>query len=172
MAKAARNILMRGIRGSLGNFVFRQMRDGSTWISVTPDFRHRKFSKGQKDHQSRFKEAAAYARHASKIHPIYSKLTKGTTKNAYNIALSDWFNPPVVHHIERKDGWIRVDASDNVMVTKVLVNILDEEGKVLEKGEAVRKNPKTKWWEYATHTEGQIMAEAWDLAGNRHKLVL
>jgi len=65
-----------------------------------------------------------------------------------------------------------VDASDNVMVTKVLVNILDEEGKVLEKGEAVRKNPKTKWWEYATHTEGQIMAEAWDLAGNRHKLVL
>src|SRR5688572_20199556 len=80
MAKAARNILVRGIRGSLGNFVFRQMRDGSTWISVTPDFRHRKFSKEQKDHQSRFKEAAAYARHASKIHPIYSKLTKGTTK--------------------------------------------------------------------------------------------
>jgi hypothetical protein len=172
MAKAARNILVRGIRGSLGNFVFRQMRDGSTWISVTPDFSRRKFSKGQKDHQSRFKEAAAYARHASKIHPIYAELTKGTTKNAYNIALSDWFNPPVVHRIERKAGRIRVEASDNVMVTKVLVNILDEEGKVLEKGEALHKNPKTKWWEYATDTDGQIVAEAWDLAGNRSKLVL
>ena len=58
--------------------------------------------------------------------------------SAYNFALSDWFNPPVIHAIERRDGRIRVEASDNVMVTRVQVTILDEEGKVVEKGKAVK----------------------------------
>jgi len=53
-------------------------------------------------------------------------LAAGTVKSPYNWALSDWFNPPVIHIIEQKDNVIRVEVSDNVMV-----------------------------------------AEAWDLAGNR-----
>ena len=85
--------------------VFRQMPDGSTWVSGTPDFSQRKFSKGQKNHQRRFKEAAAYARDAAKTQPVYAELAKGTVKNAYNIALSDWFNPPVVRAAHRAAGW-------------------------------------------------------------------
>jgi hypothetical protein len=170
MAKAGKNIFVRGMSGKLGNFVFRQMKDGSTWISATPDFSRRKFSQGQKEHQSRFQVAAAYARKAAKTYPIYAELTKGTTKTAYNIALSDWFNPPVVHRIERRDGRIRVEASDNVMVTKVQVTISDEDGKTLEKGDGIRR--EGDWWEYVSNTQGSILAEAWDLAGNVAKLVL
>ena len=104
MAKVANNVLARGLSGAIGNAVFRQMPDGSTWVSAIPDFSHRKFSKGQKKHQSRFKEAAAYARSAAKKYPIYAELTKGTTKNAYNVALSDWFNPPVISAPSAKPG--------------------------------------------------------------------
>jgi hypothetical protein len=168
MAKVRSNPAIRGISGKIGDLVFRQMPDGETYVSRTPNFDNRKFSKGQKDHQSRFREAVAYARDAAKSQPIYAKLAAGTIMSAYNFALSDWFNPPVIHAIERRDGRIRVEASDNVMVTRVQVTVLDDEGKVVEKGEAVKVDPSTHsgWWKYVTNVNGKVIAEAWDLAGN------
>jgi hypothetical protein len=170
MAKVEKNIAMRGMAGKIGDLVFRQMRDGSTRVSAAPSFRGRKFSKGQKSHQSRFKEAAAYARDAAKSQPIYAELARGTTKNAYNIALSDWFNPPVIHHIARQAGRIWVEASDNVKVANVRVKILDKEDKVLEEGDALQVDEKR--WEYATNVDGKVEAEARDLAGNKTKSVI
>ena len=164
MAKVIRNPVMQGISGGVGNLVFRQMPDGSTYVSAKPDFSHRKFSEGQKEHQSRFQRAVAYARVAAKSQPIYGELAAGTIKSAYNFALSDWFNPPVIHCVERMDGLIRVEASDNVMVTKVQVTVLDGEGKAVEKKEAVQM--EKDWWEVNLVTNGKILAEAWDLAGN------
>ena len=170
MAKVKNNVVVQGISGGIKELVFRQMPDGSTYVSGKPDFSRRKFSKGQKDHQSRFQQAVAYAREAAKAQPIYAELAAGTIKSTYNFALSDWFNPPVIHKIERVDGHIRVQASDNVMVTKVLVTVLDEVGKAVEKKEAVQMDPSTRsgtnWWEVDLVVEGKILAEAWDLAGN------
>lgn len=86
-------------------------------------------------------------------------------KTAYNFALSDWFHAPVVHRIERRDGRILVEASDNVMVTRVQVTVLGAEG------EAVRC--EGNWWEFASQVEGgNIVAEAWDLPGHVTKFVL
>lgn len=164
MAKVKDNIVMQGTSGAVGNVVFRQMPNGETWVSRNYDFSHRKFSGAQKAHQSRFQQAASYARGAAKKYPIYAELALGTVKSPYNWALSDWFNPPVIHHIERKGGRISVRASDNVMVTKVQVTILDEDGQVLEKGEGTKGTGD--WWHYAPSTQGRILAEAWDLAGN------
>lgn len=164
MAKVRNNVAVRGLSGGIGDLVFQHMPDGTTYVRKKPDFSRRKFSKGQKKHQSRFQEAAAYARDAAKTQPIYAELAKGTIKSAYNFALSDWFNPPVIHKIERVNGRIRVQASDNVMVVKVLVTILDAEGKMVEKKEAVKANDD--WWEVDLSADGKIVAEAWDLAGN------
>ena len=164
MAKVIRNPVMQGISGAVGNLVFRQMPDGSTYVSAKPDFSRRKFSEGQKEHQSRFQRAVAYARDAAKSQPIYGELAAGTIKSAYNFALSDWFNPPVIHCVERRNGLIRVEATDNVMVTKVVVTILNVDGNVIEKGEAVKVDER--WWEYAAGMEGKVAVEAWDLAGN------
>ena len=170
MAKIRKSMGLNGLSGSIGNLVFRQMPDGSTRVSAKPNFSRRVFSQGQKDHQERFKQAAAYARQAAKKYPIYAELAKGTTKNAYNWALSDWFNPPVIPRIERQDGKIRVLASDNVMVAKVQVRILDSDGKILEEGPAAQGG--SGWWEYGSNTEGTVEATAWDLAGNGVKAIM
>ena len=170
MAKIKKNAIMQGLSGSVGGLVFRQMSDGSIRVSAKPDFSHRKFSQGQKDHQSRFKQAVAYAREAAKTQPIYAELAQGTTKNAYNWALSDWFNPPVIHRIERIESRIRVDARDNVLVTRVRVTIVNADGEVLESGDASQVD--ADWWEYPVSTEGIIEAVAWDMAGNKTKAVL
>jgi hypothetical protein len=69
------------------------------------DNRKLKFSGKQKDHQERFRKATFYARQAAKEQPIYAELAdQMPMKTAYNIALSDWFNPPVIHRIERREG--------------------------------------------------------------------
>jgi hypothetical protein len=164
MAKVSKNLAIAGLSGGLGNLVVRHMRDGSTWVCTRPDFSRRTFSQGQKDHQSRFKLAVAYAREAAKTQPVYAELAQGTTKSAYNWALSDWFNPPVIQRIERQDGKIQVLASDNVMVTKVQVKILDTDGKALEEGAAAQAD--SGWWVYASTVDGTVEAPAWDLVGN------
>ncbi len=156
----------------MGNLIFRLLPNGTAVVSQAPFGKKLKFSEGQKAHQERFSEAAFYARQAAKDHPIYAELAaEAPMKTAYNFALSDWFNPPMIHRIERGEGSILVEASDNVMVTKVQVKILNEEGKILEKGEGIRR--EGDWWEFASHAEGKtIMAEAWDLPGHVTRLVL
>ena len=166
MAKVKRNVILHGISGAIDKtLVFRQMRDGTTILSAAPDFSRRVFSKGQLTHQSRFQQAAMYARRAAKANPIYAELAKGTTKTAYNIALSDWFNPPSIDRVKWEEGRIHIKASDNVLVTKVLVTVMDGQEKVLEQGQAKQINETN--WEYSAKTTGRVIVEVWDLPGNK-----
>ena len=80
-----------------------------------------------------------------------------------------------MRRIERRAGKIRVEASDNVMVTRVRVTIRNEEGAIVETGEAKPEDPRKSpsvagWWEYAAQANGKVMAEAWDLPGNVSRL--
>ena len=63
-------------------------------------------------------------------------------------------------------GRIRVYATDNVQVAKVLVTILNEQGETLAQGEVALINDL--WWEYesAAPNDGKVIVEAFDLAGN------
>lgn len=165
MAKVKHNILSAGLSGMIGKkLVFRQMQDGRTIVCARPNFSNRIWSEEQLTHHSRFQQAAAYARAASKTNPLYKELARGTAKNAYNIALSDWFHPPVIHAIDRQDGCIRVQATDNLLVDRVLITILDEDGNPLEQSQAMQADGS--WWEYAIATARKMRVEAWDLAGN------
>jgi hypothetical protein len=140
------------------------MRDGRTIIATRPDYSDHEWTADQRTHHSRFQQAAAYARLASKTNPRYAELAAGTAKNAYNLALSDWFHAPVIHSVMRLPDCIRVDVTDNVQVAKVLVTVSDEQGVPVERGEA--KWISRTWWEYHTSTQGKVLVEALDLAGN------
>ena len=170
MPKVKNNVIVRGLSGILGGqIVFRQMRDGRTIAAAPPDFSHRVLSKDQKAHHSKFKEGTAYAKEAAKTNPIYAQLAAGTTKTAYNVALADFFHPPVIHGVERKKSAIRIQASDDVKVTGVYVTVFDNNGNVLEKGEATQG--KKDWWEYLSQHAGRVLVEARDLAGNVGKMM-
>lgn len=140
MAKIIRNPLFTGMRGKLGNVVFRQRRDGTIIMSAAPVSKDRKSTESQRAQQSRFQQAVAYARDAAKTEPFYAELAQRTHKTAYNIAISDWFHAPVIHEISRRSGHIRIDASDDGRVANVYVTILDEVGNHLEQGAAVLVN--------------------------------
>jgi hypothetical protein len=92
-------------------------------------------------------------------------------RNAYNFAVSDWFHPPEIHRVVRRGKHIRVEATDNIPVARVRVTILDEDDKVLEKGECTKG--RGNWRTFTPTVKGHaILAEAWDLPRNVAKFVL
>jgi hypothetical protein len=147
--------------------------DGSTIVTKAPAKKNsrekkrawEKRSKEQKAHNNRFARASAYAP-AAQVNPVYQDLAAVTPMwTAYNFALSDWSHEPEIHRIEEKKGRIRVHATDNVMVARVQITVLDADGRIVEAGDAIRK--KGDWWEFASQAQGtKIVAEAWDLPGN------
>jgi hypothetical protein len=169
MAKTQVNPILQELSGSLGSqLMFRRLRDGRTIVCARPDFSRRKLSAGQKAHHERFKAASVYAKAAAQTQPIYAQLAAGTMKTAYNLALSDWFHPPVIHQVELRDGTVRIWASDDVCVAQVTVSILDETGNVVQQGLAVQA--QQDWWSFTPTppiTGGcKVVVEAQDLAGN------
>jgi hypothetical protein len=146
----------------------RHTRDGKTIICENPDFSNRQFSEAQLVVQSGMKAAAAYAKVASRQNPIYAELARKKAKkkvrNAYNVAVGDWFNAPEIYRIEWEDGHIRVSASDDVLVTRVTITILGEQGQRLEQADA--RSDSGMWWEYQAANNGLVRVEAWDLASN------
>lgn len=166
MAKAKRSAIFTALSGTIDDDHYvRTTRDGRTIISLKPDFSNRQFSEGQIKTQSRIKQAAAYAKVASKENPIYAMKAEGTRMNAYNVALADWMNPPVIHSTQLHLGnIIRVSATDDVQVTKVNIMVLDLQGQSLEQGNAALE--LGIWWEYQPAHQGRIRVEACDMAGN------
>ena len=179
MSKVFYNGSIANFRGRIGNLIFRQLPDGTTVVSqARPKETGRrkkrakeKRSPRQKAHNERFGEATAYARGAQ-VHPVYVELAAAEPmKTAYNFAVKDWFKPPVIHRLERQNGRILVEATDNSLVARVQITILDRDGKILEQGEAVRSAGDC--WEFAPQIEGAtIRAEAWDLAKHVTRLVM
>jgi len=171
MAKVTLNQLLEMLQGGIGGLVFRQMPDGTIILSGAPRPNKRKATKKQKAHRQRFRAAAKRARWLAHEHPVYAELAKGTWKSPYNFALSDLWHAPVIHRIERRKGYIRVEATDNIRVARVRVTVRDEQGMVIERGEATRG--KGDWWKFTAQTDGRnILAEAWDLPENVTRLVL
>ena len=175
MPKVFYNGSIANFRGRIGNLIFRQLPDGTTVVSEAPPKetgRRKKRAKEkrsvrQKEHNDSVQDAAAYWHWKGKGNPIYAELAAAAImRTAYNFFISDWFHPPVIHSVERRDGRILVEATDNILVARVKVTVLDEQGKILEAGEAVRAEGNC--WEFTPQAQGcQILAEAWDLPDHK-----
>ncbi len=173
MALVDLNQLFETLTGALGNLVFRRRPDGKKIVSTKPRYRGKRNRKGtpaQRAHREHVREIGPYAKHLAKVHPIYTQLAaepdaKAKWMSPYNFAFAGCMKPPVIHRIERQEGCIRLEVTDNVMVTRVWVFALDESGKSLDNGDATRA--EGDWWEFATQAEGKrILAKVFDLPGN------
>jgi hypothetical protein len=181
MAKVKLNALIEGAQGRVGkDLVLKRTRNGATILAKKPEFpKNRKFSPAQREHQRRFRRAVAYAKTAQ-MNPIYVARGKKQKQPAYNVALADAMHPPRVVEIDvsgyhgRADEVIRVQAEDDVKVTRVHVTLYDARNRVIEEGEAL-SDRTGKWWTYTTQTTGngiRVKAVAYDLAENENSLLI
>ncbi len=152
MAKVKFSKFLEYLRGKAGGFVIRRRPDGTFIFSGAPTYKKNRGTPKQKAHWQHVSEVTKEARVLARIHPIYAELAaedvaRGKWMSAYNFAFADCMKPPVIHRIERREGLIRVQATDNIGITKVRVTVTDENGKTLESGNAIRA--EGDWWEYA-----------------------
>jgi hypothetical protein len=172
MAKVRISKLIESLRGEIDGLVFREMPDGSIVVSKVPRRKKRKATAAQKAYRNEvLPDRAKWAKWAYKHYPIYEELAaKIPMVNAYNLALKDISHPPVIYRILREDGRILVNAWDEILVAGVNVRIHDEQGKLLEAGDA--RQFEKDWWEYVPKAAGKVSATAWDLPGNKVRIEL
>ena len=78
----------------MGNIVFRRSHTGEMTITKLPNMSKVKWSKAQKAHRQRFKEAVTYAKAAmeeSKVRALYEKAAVKQGKRPFDLAVSDYF---------------------------------------------------------------------------------
>ncbi len=172
MARARLDKIIKAIRGKVGGLIFRLMPDGSIVVSSAPRSRKGKGTPAQKEYWNDvFPDRVQWAKWAHKHYPIYKELAADLPMvNSFNLAIKDISHPPVIHRILREGGRILVNASDEIMVAGVRVVVHDENGKLVDSGEAVQF--QKDWWEYTPKAAGRVSASAWDLPANKVRIEL
>ena len=84
---------IKGIRGKVGDVVFRISPSGKTFISKAPDMSNVEWSPAQKENRGRFKQAIAYARAAMAdpdVRAMYEKQAAEQNRKPFRVAVSDY----------------------------------------------------------------------------------
>ena len=94
MAKVTLSPLITGIKGRLGDMVFRVSQSGETFVTRSPDMSRVEWSPAQQDHRRRFKAAIAYAKAAMAdpdARAVYEKRAAAENRLPFRVAVSDYF---------------------------------------------------------------------------------
>ena len=178
MAKAEDNVLTRGFSGTIGKQLTFRRIGGQTFVSkyrrppsVPP-------TEKAVAARTKFAVATAYAKKAVKNpekKALYQQAVTGGQR-AYNVAIMDALNPPVVESIDIKNylgragDTILILAKDDFKVDSVSVAISNESGEIVEQGNAVMQEDMewlyTATIENPTLSGSKIEVVARDLPGN------
>jgi hypothetical protein len=171
MAKVRLSKYLKSLRGKVGDFVFRHMPDGSTVVNILPK-KKRRASQAQKEYWNDiFPDRVRWAKMAYKHYPIYEELAATMPMiTAYNLALKDISHPPVIYRVLREDGRLLINAWDEILVAIVRVTVHDEQGRLVDSGEAAQM--EKDWWEYTPQAKGRVSVTAYDTPGNKAQMEL
>ncbi len=178
MARVKQNALIKGLSGRIGKSIVFKTYGNVTVVSAYPDMSNVKLSAKQKTENKKFKEAMAYAK-SQMADPTAKALYKAKTtgmQKPHNLAIADFYHPPEIGNVvvsiaqQGKADQISIEAKDDFMVVKVEVEILRNDGRQHEIGNAqeIRENK----WQYVVQrvypsAEGlNIIVRAWDRPGN------
>jgi len=179
MAKNAKNIVIHGITGKLGNqLVFRQKGD-NTIIATKPGKRTSEPTQAELDHRLHFQEAILYGQKVNADPALKEnyKSKAGNGTSAYNVAVADFLKAPHIDEIDvskytgQPGGTIRIRAIDDFKVSKITVTIKATGGTTLESGNAQEQPDSLDWLYTATKVnpgpQGTIfIIAASDIPGN------
>lgn len=173
MPKVPSNSILYGISGALGKQIVFRTRKQRTFVSAMPVFTLPPTEK-QIRQRERFKQASAFAEMVkSKPELLEWYRQQGNNAGALNaVIIRDFLRPPVIHHLqpELQSGFLQIEVTDDTAVTKVVVDISDMDGNVMESGNAVQKDVR-RWSFYSEILQNiqktvKISVSAFDQAQN------
>lgn len=183
MAESTDNIVTFGMRGLVGRLlVFRQFF-GKTIVAKRPRKTEIPATADQQEVQTRFTDAAKYAK-AAILDPGVKSAYEAVAKpgqSAYNIAFADYFKAPALSlpdisaYTGQAGEQISIHAKDNFMVTSVKVSIEKPDGTPVEAGEAAITDIANEWSYITTMLNdtpagSKVRFTASDLPGNTTSL--
>lgn len=95
MTRARLHPLLEELHGTMYDVIFKKSPSGNLIITRRPNMSKVKWSKAQKAHRERFKQATEYAKAAMadpKVRAVYEAMGASEHKRPYAMALSDYFN--------------------------------------------------------------------------------
>ncbi|PWV44630.1 hypothetical protein [Chitinophaga sp. S165] len=180
MAYVKLNPFTKGASGTVGDMMNFRVRKGKTIIGMKRGPSTKPPTEAQQETREQFVIASLFAQEAVKdpaIKALYQKAAKGG-QTAYNVALRDAMNPPVIDEVNISGykgtvgDLISVKARDVITPKSVTVAILSQTGAVLEQGDAVIKTNDRRIWNYtvtaanAALSGTRVVVTATDLPGN------
>jgi hypothetical protein len=170
MALVKDNILLRLVRGSLGDQITIYERNGQIIMAKKRGPSNKKPSEKQLEARYKMIVAAAYAKEILKDPELkaYYKSKAGPGQNAYNMAIKDAYNSPEIQNIRLEDTTVVVKTKDEFRVADVAIRVLDAAGTILERGMAVLGRNGVDWYYKAGSLPagGKLIVVAVDLPGN------
>lgn len=180
MAKSRNNVVTHGLSGLIGDLLVFRQRSGKTIVADRPRLSSKEPTAFMLAVREKFRKAAIYAK-AAIMNPIkkaaYQAVAVGD-QTAYNIAFADYQKAPVIepgYDFSNYTGEIgqvlKVEVTDNFLVTMVKFSILDQSGDLIEEGDADQL-PDLLGWSYtvtasnASFTGSKIVVKAYDTPGN------
>jgi hypothetical protein len=155
-----KNVLLQGIRGKVGDKVYRVLR-GKTFVQAAPVYNKNRIpSQNQLATRARFSKAIAIARKVMvtrEFRVIYEqekKVNRGVT--IFGLAVRNAMENPVVLHIDTRGynglpgSKILIRVEDSVKVMEVTVSIITAEGILVEQGAAYAPVKNSYDWIYKT----------------------
>lgn len=177
MAQSKDNIITHGLSGKVGNLLVFSQRGGKTIVSKVPKSVEPK--DGQVVQQKKFQQAVLYAKGAiadPSVKAIYEADAK-EGKSGYNVAVADFFHAPDIEQVNlsaytgKVGDTISIRVTDDFMVKVVSVSIYNEDGSLVEQGNAWMQATGMDWVFTATAQNeslagDRIVIQASDLPGN------
>ena len=179
MAKVAKNLILHGASGMLGDQIVILQRGGKVILSQAPGERDVEPTAAQLAQQEKFQQAVIYGKtqiadEAAKAE--YESKAEGL-KSAFNIAVADFLHAPDIDEIDftgyqgAAGDVIRVRVTDDFKVLQVQVLVYNTDGTLVEQGTAVQQDNVIDWLFTATvandSTDGdRIVVRASDKPGN------
>jgi hypothetical protein len=177
MAKQKGNVVTHGLSGKIGDLLVFSRRGGQTVVSKVAE-RTAPPSEKQKEQRKRFQQAVIYAKAATaspEDKAVYESAKTG--KTPFNAAVADFLNAPDINGIDlsgyrgQAGDVIKVWASDDFAVKSVKVSIINDDGSLVEEGDALPDVSRQVWTYTATQNNDnldgdKIVVSASDLPGN------
>ncbi|MBW8683093.1 hypothetical protein [Chitinophaga rhizophila] len=169
MAIVKDNILLQLVRGSLGRLVTIYERNGQIIMAKKRGPSGKKATARQLEARYKMRIAAAYALKllADPALKAYYASLAGPGQNAYNMAVKDAYHSPEIQQIRLEDQEVVVTAKDQFRVAEVRVQVVDAEGSITERGQAVLARNGVDWHYRPTllPAGGRVIVVAVDLPG-------
>ena len=179
MATTKNNVIVKGASGKFGRQIVFSQRAGKTIMSKPP-LRTAPPTQKQKEQQTKFARAAAYAKNALLDPTLKEAYTTEAKKrqdvSPYNMAMTDYLRPPQITNVDHSaytgdasGEKIIIEAADAFKITTMKVKITAANSSTLEEGNATLVNGK---WQYTTTTTNttltgsKITLTATDRPGN------